>query len=221
MKKTFFSSPFMLLAPALAIFIIATLPSFSTAESLNQIVSRLQKEYETISTISADFTQEVISGAGNKPLVSEGTVFFKKPGRMKWLYSTPNKDELVSDGKTVWFFQSDLNQVMEKPIEGAASSVATDFLAGVGNLKNDFDITLVKESGSAYRLGLVPNYPQPNLKKFYIDVDKTKSLVVKTMVENYFGTVTTVSFRNIKLNTPVKDSFFEFSPPKGVTVIRP
>jgi len=140
---------------------------------------------------------------------------------MKWLYRTPNRDELVSDGKTIWFFQSDLNQVMERPVDAGSSSVATDFLTGVGNLKNDFEITLVKENGSVYRLALSPNNPQPNLKKFYIEVDKTNFLVVKTIVENYFGTVTTVSFRNIKVNAPIKDSFFEFSPPKGAAVIKP
>lgn len=202
----------------LALFVLAALPSISAADSLDRIVSRLQKEYETISTLSASFTQEV-SGGGSR-LDSDGTVFFKKPGRMKWVYRTPNKDELVSDGKTVWFFQSDLNQVMERPVDGS-SSVATDFLTGVGNLRKDFEITLVKENASVYRLALSPNNPQPNLKKFFIEVDKTNFLVVKTIVENYFGTVTTVSFRNFKLNVPIKDSFFEFSPPKGAAVIRP
>jgi outer membrane lipoprotein carrier protein len=211
-KRPFFATTI------LALFALLVLPSISAADSLDQIVSRLQKEYETITTISASFTQEV-TGGGNK-LDSEGTVFFKKPGRMKWIYKTPNRDELVSDGKTVWFFQSDLNQVMERPIEGA-SSVATDFLTGVGNLKKDFEITLVKENGSVYRLALSPNNPQPNLKRFYIEVDKTNFLVIKTIVENYFGTVTTVSFRNIRLNVPIKDSFFEFSPPKGAAVIKP
>ncbi len=204
-----------------AIFLSALIPPAPLmAEDLSGIVSKLQQRYDGITAISADFTQEVSLNIQGKPQVSEGTVFLKKPGKMKWLYTSPTRDELVSNGKTIWVFERDLNQVIERPLEGN-SSLATDFLTGVGNLRRDFEITLARENGGIYRLGLIPLEPQPNVKKFYMELDKTKFIVVKTIVEDYFGNVTTVSFRNIKLNGPVEDSFFEFSPPKGATVVRP
>lgn len=219
MKKKFILS--FMPAAFCAIFLSVLIPPAAlTAEDLSGVVSKLQRRYDGITAVSADFTQEVSSKIQGRTQVSQGTVFFKKPGKMKWLYTSPARDELVSNGKTLWVFERDLNQVIERPLEGN-SSAAADFLTGVGNLARDFEITLARGGGDTYRLGLVPREPQPNVKKFYMELDKTRFIVVKTIVEDYFGNVTTVGFRNIKLNAPVEDSFFEFSPPKGAAVVRP
>src|SRR3990172_3639282 len=67
--------------------------------SAEDIVSRLQEKYKNVSTVVADFSQ-VSTDALNIKKISEGKVYFKKPGKMKWLYYIPVRDELVSDGKT-------------------------------------------------------------------------------------------------------------------------
>ena len=220
MKRKTSLKNFLLGVAALSAVFVSTAASRSAAASLDRIVSRLQQEYEAISTVSADFTQET-SGAGSAAAASAGRVFFKKPGMMKWVYRKPDGDELVSDGKTIWFFQKDLNQVMERP-SGKTQGVATDFLGGIGNIRKEFDVTLARETGDVYRLGLAPKNRQAgqSLRNFYIEVDRKTFLVVRTIAENYFGT-TTVSFSNISLNSPIRDSFFKFSPPKGAAVVRP
>lgn len=199
------------------------LPMVSLAADVDGIVAGLQAKYETVNSLGADFIQEVFSKSSNKPFTSTGKVFFKKPGKMRWQYAGENKDELISDGKTVWFFQSDLNQVMERKVDSSMSGISTDFLSGIGNLKADFIVKLASEKSDktdAHRLELTPKQSQPNVKRIFITLDMKTGIIVKTSVEDPLGTVTEVSFRNIKLNVSVKDSFFEFAAPKGVSVIK-
>ncbi|MBI1910783.1 MAG: outer membrane lipoprotein chaperone LolA [Deltaproteobacteria bacterium] len=217
MAKSFRVAPFTFI---LFLFFIFA-PLFSYAEELDNIISKLQEKYESINTIEASFTQEAVTKGFKSSQVSEGKVYLKKPGKMRWIYTKPAKDELVGNGKMIWVYQPDLNQVIEKRSDAASSSLATDFLSGVGNLKKEFNISLASEKGGSYLLGLTPREPQPNLRKVSIEIDKTSYLVTKTIVEDHFGNETRVSFKNLKTNTNIKDSLFEFSIPKGANVARP
>lgn len=212
-KKYFFFAVFF-------IFIFA-LPSLSHSEDAGEAVALLQARYESIKALSADFTQEVKSRAMAVPQVSTGKVWFKKPGKMRWQYTAPVKDEIVSDGSTVWVWQPDLNQALERKVEESASKIATDFLSGVGDLKKDFEVKLAEGTDKTVRLSLTPRAPQPNLKKLTIEADRKEMLVTSTVIEDAFGNSTTVSFRDIKVNPTVKDDLFRFIPPKGAGVVRP
>ena len=199
------------------------LPLASLAVDVEGIVAELQTKYETVESLAADFTQEVFSKSAKKPFTSTGKVFFKKPGKMRWQYAGENNDELISDGKTVWFFQSDLNQVMQRKVDSSMSGISTDFLSGVGNLNRDFNVRLAPDKldkSDAYRLELTPKQGQPNVKRIFITLDRKSGIIVKTSVEDPLGTVTDVSFRNIRLNVFVKDLFFEFVAPKGASIIK-
>ncbi len=189
------------------------------AADVDKIVSDLQKKYESITTIKAAFTQKTFSKALNRTEVTEGVVYLKKPGMMRWNYRKGSQDELVSNGRRVWLYQADLKQAIVRPAADQPD-IARDFLSGVGNLRKDFEVRLSGEDKKTFRLELVPKRFQPGIKRLSIEVDKKSLLVVKTVVEDPFGNVTTVILKDIELNTPLEDSLFEFSAPKGVKVLR-
>lgn len=197
------------------------LASASSADELKDVLSRLQEKYNNIASVEADFTQEAYQKGFNATQRSDGKVYFKKPGKMRWEYKEPLDDLIVSNGKMIWVYQPDLDQAIEKPVEGAASSMATDFLSGMGNLKRDFKAALTGSEGGAYRITLVPKQAQPNMKRLVLEIDKNSMLLVKTTVIDHFGNETRVELKDIKTNIPLKDSIFEFTPPKGATVVRP
>ncbi len=199
-------------------------PAYSMAADIDTVVSKLQARYETIDTLSADFTQEVYSIAAGRVERSGGRVHLKKPAMMRWRYLSGIDDELVSDGKFLWLFQPELNQVVESR-GGQGSGIALDFLSGVGDIKENFKVDFVKEDGAkegpdTYQLVLYPSEASANLKRLLLGVDKSTGLVLKTVVEDHFGNSTTVTFSGIKINIPIKDSFFKFTPPAGVNVLR-
>jgi outer membrane lipoprotein carrier protein len=206
---------FILTAAALTIF-----PALSFAQEAPEIVSKLQEKYESINSIKADFTQEVTS-KGMPAMKSEGKVWLKKPGKMRWEYKKPAKDLIVSDGKTIWLFQPDLNQVIEKKTPAAASSMATDFLSGIGSVEKEFDVKLSDVEAINHVLILTPRQEQPGLSKLILEVDKKDFIVEKTIITDHFGNQTAVTFDGVKLNASMKDSLFRYAPPKGAKVVRP
>lgn len=210
------------LAALMGLFSLALLLTVrpSVAGDVEGITAALQKKYEDLDTISAEFAQESFSAALGQTEVSRGTVYFKKPGKMRWDYSGPSKDRLVSNGHILWLYQHDLGQAIERPVSDEPD-IARDFLSGVGSLDRDFSIRIEEDRGKTCLLGLEPRKFQPGIKALFIEVDKSSLLVVKTIVEDPFGNRTTVSLENIRLNEPLKDSLFEFVPPEGVRILRP
>ena len=206
---------------AITIFLILLAPGLASAEDVSEIVSKLQKSYESISTISASFTQETSSKGMKAAQTSKGKVWFKKPGKMRWEYSVPEGDLIVSDGKKIWVFQPDLNQVIEKDIDESATRLTTDFLSGIGDITKDFKVSLAGSEGGYHRLSLVPKEEQPNLKRLTLDVDKTSFVIKKTAVVDHFGNETRVELKDIKTNASVQDKLFKFTLPKGAQVVRP
>lgn len=208
---------FYLLSALIAIFL---LPVSSFAWDAAEVISRLQKKYESISSIKADFAQEVTS-KGMPAQKSEGRVWFKKPGKMRWEYRKPAKDIIVSDGETIWLYQPDLNQVIEKSATSTASAMATDFLSGIGEIEKEFAVSLSRAEGGDYLLTLTPKEEEPGMKKLVLSVDRETFIVKKTVLTDYFGNQTAVTFRDIRTNPSLKDSLFRFTPPKGAAVVRP
>ncbi|MFQ5585869.1 MAG: outer membrane lipoprotein chaperone LolA [Thermodesulfobacteriota bacterium] len=196
-------------------------PPTTPAETLDTIVSRLQKRYEGIRELSADFTQETISKGMRETLTSSGRVYFRKPGMMRWEYDTPEGDLLISDGTTIWLFQADLNQVIESSADVTTTSIARNFLAGMGSIREDFDLSLYGVTGERYRLGLTPKNSTPSIERLSIDINKASFLVVRTVVLDRFGNETRVAFKNVKTGGPLDASLFTFTPPEGVVVVRP
>ena len=191
------------------------------ADDLDAIISKIQKTYEGIQDIQADFVQLTTSSATKETQKADGLVYFKKPGMMKWEYKSPTNDIIVSDGRTIWAYQQDIGQVMIVNASDSGASISNNFLAGMGNLKKDFDIELEKPDNNSYVLKLNPKVPQPNIQRLYIAVDKKTSLVKQTIVFDLLGNETKVIFENLKINQSVPANIFKFKIPEGVRVVKP
>lgn len=207
--------PYGLLAVLAAVLIVSSL-SFAAVPP-DDIVSKLQQKYETVATIEADFVQEATSKAMKRSDTSEGRVYFKKPGKMRWEYKKPLEDLIVSNGKTIWVFQPDLAQAIEKPFDAGASGLATDFLSGIGDLKKNFKV----KAADGNIVTLIPNDPGESIRKITLMLDSKTGLIKKTTIDDAYGNETSITFKNMKTNIEIKDALFEFKPMKGVTIVRP
>jgi len=206
---------------AASVFLVVLAPG-AWAATADDVLSGVKKRFEGITSLTADFTQEAKSGSTPMGTLT-GTVYLQRHGMMKWVYS--NGDVVASDGHTTWIYQPDLNQVIES--KGAVSGVAADFLTGMEDVKKAFNVSLGGERGlpssakDAFVLRLTPKVKENNIKRVTIEISKTDYLVKKSVVEDYFGTVTEVEFSGMRLNEPIDAGFFVFKPPKGARVVRP
>lgn len=207
------------------IFFILTIQAYSQEKNLDSVIDGVQKKYEQINNFQALFTQESEVKALNKTQLAEGEVWFKKPGKMRWNYNTPNKDQIVSDGKTLWFYDEEEEQVIETPLTQVAETQSTTtLLSGLGNIKQLFDAnftdtTSISSNGS-YLVDLIPKGDE-EYNKVTISVDKSDMMVNKIYLYDPFGNLTTVKLLDVKTNGNVSDTLFDFKAPEGAEVVKP
>jgi len=211
---------------AIAAFFISFLlfDSVSAKESADGIVVKLQGNYQAMKSYGAKFHQKARVKAYPMVQESSGDLFFKKPGKIRWNYEAPERQEIVSDGKTVWLYTPSLNQVMKTDFSTAnQSKVASIFLSGMGNLNKDFDVSLeaVLESANTYKIVLIPKDRTDSVKSLVLTVDRISLHITSSELTDIYGNITTVSFTDIRFDIEMDDSIFDFKPPAGVEITSP
>jgi outer membrane lipoprotein carrier protein len=185
---------------------------------LKQVLSRLQRHYRDTNSFSAKFNEE-ISTVGAPKRQRNGTVFFRKPGRMRWEFAAPEVQTIVSDGETLYSYDPELNQVVETPLRQALkSSSATSFLLGMGNINRDFKAAFANSIASD---GLVHLLLDSKAGGYKIEIGldpKTYNLMTLTLTDQ-LGDVTKVDFSDIHNNVELQDSTFAFKTPAGADIV--
>ncbi len=211
-------------AACLLAWALASQVSAQPASSATDLAQALQKKYATIRDFSADFVHTYQGGVLKKQLTEKGRLSIKKPGKMRWDYSSPEVKQFVSDGVKVYSYIPADKQVLvgTVPPDDTAGSPAL-FLAGKGDLIRDFTASNGEvPAGSAAgtrALKLVPRKPQQEYDWLVLLVDPV-SLSLRGMVTvDSQGGRSVFSFSNLKENVGLQDKDFEFRMPRGVDVV--
>jgi outer membrane lipoprotein carrier protein len=198
------------------------------AEDVTGVVNKVQAKYEKIKDYKAKFSQKALYKSLGKEQVNEGSVFFKKPGKMRWHYNKPQEQEIVSDGVTIWYYDPGEKQVMVDQLARAFKSrTPTSFLAGMGNLTKDFNPSAAKgkfdDMETRLYVQLDPKTKDPELtgSRLVIGINKKTFMVEKTIIEDKVGNVTTVTFSDVTADSSIPEDTFKFVVPRGVEVVRP
>jgi outer membrane lipoprotein carrier protein len=188
------------------------------SKDLKQALDRLQKHYHDTNSFTAKFNEEIAT-VGAPKRQRQGTVSFRKPGRMRWEFSDPEKQTIVSDGTTLYSYDPDLNQVVETPLKQALkSSSATSFLLGIGNINRDFKAAFAHP---ATPTGLVDLILDAKTGGYKIEVGldpSTYNLMTLTLTDQ-LGDVTKIDFSDIHDNVELPDSNFAFNAPAGADIV--
>ena len=193
--------------------------------SLDELITKVQRNYDQITDIQARFSQKYINKSLNQVKKAEGMVYFKKSGMMRWEYRKPVRQEMVSDGSMIWLYQPEDNQVIVGEISKTIrAKTPTAFLSGEGDLRRDFRILTPKgesqRDGPWYLLELAPIEPQVDIQRLVLRVDPKRYLIVQTDIYDVFENVNRTRFSGIKVNRNLPDSLFTFIIPSGTHVIR-
>lgn len=166
----------------------------------------------------ASFSQTVTALSGRKPQVSTGSLSFSRPGRFRWIYETPYHQLLVGDGKRLWIFDRDLNQVTVKQLDQALGASPAALLAGDNALEKNFIVT---DAGSADGLEFIEAMPRNKEEGGFelVRIGLRDNLPQVMIVHDNFGQQTTLNFRQFERNPPLPADLFRFTPPKGADVL--
>lgn len=195
-----------------------------SAQSLDDVVKGLEGAYGRINDLKAEFNQNAFNKSLNQTIPAAGTVYLKKGGKLRWEYTQPTPQEIVSDGKTLWVYTPTLNQVNVAPAPEALSGPAGSFLVGLGKLREHFGVRFLnpaapRDAEGNVVLDLAPKQPLPTLSRLILSIDPNSWQVRKAVVYDQFDNTVTMRFTKMSLNTNLPDSLFTFTPPKGVATI--
>jgi outer membrane lipoprotein carrier protein len=148
-------------------------------------------------------------------------VSVKKPGRMRWIYTSPERKEFVSDGQKMYSYIPEDRQVMISDVPGDSDApTPVLFLAGKGNLVEDFTATTAESPvAGAVALKLTPRTSEPEYEYLIVAVDPATLQIRALTTRDRQGGESTLRFENLKENRGISDKDFAFRIPRGVDVI--
>lgn len=181
-----------------------------------QAQQELDRFLAKVETLSAAFVQQTIDDQGQVSQLSHGRFYLKRPGKFRWTYETPYRQEIVADGGKVWFYDPDLEQVTVKPIDAALGSAPALLLSGELDLNQRFVIAEQGKRGRQTWLELRPKSEEDVFR--HLKVELTGGVLTSMELADNFGQLTRIQFEQVRLNPLLTDSLFRFIPPPGVDV---
>src|SRR5262249_7725503 len=124
---------------ALALVLCMTATAIpAAAPSLHDVLRQIETVYRRMTDLPAAFQQSAFNRSMNQTIPARGTVYLKKGGKLRWEYTEPTPQEIVSDGKKLWVYTPTLNQANVADAPEALAGPAGSFLAGLGRLRTEF-----------------------------------------------------------------------------------
>jgi outer membrane lipoprotein carrier protein len=204
----------------LAIAFVLSVSAFADND-VSRIADQVDAHYNHLRTLRADFT-ETYTGAGVSR-VESGTLWLKRPGRMRWEYRQPREKLFLSDGSTAWFYVPGEKQARKAPVkklEDLRSPLA--YLLGRTKLQKEF-------TGLSFAPDVKPETPDAvvlrgvprrigEINQVLMEV-APDGRFIRILVAQDDGSTTDFHFYNEKDEAAIPDRNFQFSPPPGVETI--
>jgi outer membrane lipoprotein carrier protein len=197
---------------------LATLCPFAHADDDEAAAQRLTQLLNQAHTLGARFSQLSLDGSGTQLQESAGELSLKRPGLFRWHTDKPMEQLLVSDGKQVWLYDPDLEQVTIQSLDQRLTHTPALLLSGdVSQIREHFEITY-KEGGSVVDFILKPKSKDSLFDSLRLSF--RNNLLNDMQLVDSIGQRTNILFMSVKLNQPLDDKQFKFDIPEGVDVIQ-
>ena len=174
---------------------------------------------------SASFTQTVTAppkdGQAVRAKQSSGSFAFQRPGRFKFVYQKPFEQTIVADGKTLWLYDADLNQVTQRAQEKALGSTPAALLASAPDLaalRAEFTLENAPDEGGLQWVLARPKAKDGQLASVRVGFAGQELAALEIL--DSFGQRSLIRFTGMQLNPALPAEAFQFQPPTGADVLR-
>lgn len=229
--------------PALLSCLLMLFPAPSVAEqtTLQEVLSAVKSGYASMEDLQAEFSQRTYVAALKREEKGSGEVFLKKQGgsaMFHFNYTRP-KQQIISNGRNVWFYLPENRQVIisdTAKLFSGGSGIALSYLTGLGNLSDDFTIKLISgapDKKGNYQLELTPKKHNNAVAKLHLHVpvdavEKVRGVkipeaffpIASSVLYDQMGNRTTIEYRKVRVNGKLANDRFHFKTPSGVEVIK-
>src|SRR5215468_5123250 len=205
-----------------AVLALACLSSSAQQVDVKRLAGQVDDHYNQLKSFKSAFT-EVYQGPGISRTES-GTLWLKKPGRMRWEYHVPREKLFLINSDHAYFYVTGERQARKTPVKSLDDIRSPlRYLLGKTKLEKELeglslapDLRPVK-SGDTVLRG-VPKAMKDRISEVILDISPTFQ-IDRILIRELDGTTTDFVFSNTQENVPVQDSLFHFAPPAGVEVI--
>lgn len=198
------------------LLVAAVLPPVRAAD-VDKVLKGIESRYNTAKTLQANFVQTYTSGG--RKTTEQGVLYLRKPGRMRWQYSSPEGKLVISDGELMYAYDPRDKRAEKTKLKDAGDLQAPlAFLLGKLDFQRDFREFDSTAEGDDINIKAVPKSD----KLVYTEVSflASPTFVIKRLtVKGQDGSTMEYSFDNEKKNPLLTDALFRFTPPPGVEVV--
>jgi outer membrane lipoprotein carrier protein len=220
--------------------LVFLVPAITGASDVKAIVHQLETRYRTARTLQAAFLERYFEG-GRVVRVEAGIAYFRRPGKMRWEYESPEKNLFVVDGKSAWFYVPADHTVTRVPAKDSTDwRTPLALLAGEMNVSRVCaEIQLARDEkpqapdDAVLRCELRGQRPEREKQDsseasgnrgesgeaVFLEIVKTSGDLVRVLVTSPGGVAVEFRFTNWKTDPPLADSFFRFRVPSGVAIV--
>jgi outer membrane lipoprotein carrier protein len=200
----------------------ALLPTAGLAEDVKTLAAADDAHYNHLRSLQAEFT-EVYRGSGMER-TEAGTLWLKKPGKMRWEYRSPREKLFVSNGKDAWFYVPDDQQARKtaaKKLDDVRSPLA--FLLGKTKLEKELQgLSLAPDleplgTGNVVLRG-VPQALADRVSEILLEITPDHR-IARIVIQEVDGAATEYRFGEMKEDLVIGDGRFEFKPPAGTETV--
>jgi outer membrane lipoprotein carrier protein len=178
-----------------------------------------------LKTLRTEFSQTVTDSKGRKVQTAGGKLTIVRPGRFRWEltpFSTAGAASsspqlMVADGKNLWFYDRDLEQVSVKPSSTALTATPAGLLSGEGDVRQWFTVSSAGKSGGLDWVKAVPKQPDADIREARLAFDKND--LRRMVLKDKLGQTVQLDFLESERNSAVDEAEVKFSPPAGADVI--
>jgi len=181
-------------------------------------VTRVDAYLDSLASLSAQFVQVVQDRKGDVTDRASGTLSIARPNRFRWDYREPYEQTIVADGRKLWLYDPDLEQVTVRSLEQGLGATPAMLLSGSGDVADAFSAGAVEQQQGLTWCRLLPKQPGSDFERVSLAFNPRNELAAMELVDK-LGQTTTIQFSAVQRTSKLDDALFRFVPPAGADVI--
>ena len=198
--------------PFLAFLLLAlSVPVLAATDSL-------KARFHGLDSFTAEFTQTLFDANQEKQEEVKGILRVQRPDRFNLEYTEPYYQLYVADGKHLYFYDKDLEQVTIKPQRSMLDNSPAMILSNPERLDTLYTVTPQGEDEGLFWYELVPKQAGSHFARIELGFDRQNLRIME--LQDSFGQTTRLELHDFRRNPDLDPELFRFTPPEGVDVIR-
>lgn len=201
---------------------LGLLASLAVASAV-QAQTPLDNYLEHLKTLRAEFSQLVTDSKGREVQTARGTLVIVRPGKFRWELTpasgagASSPQLMVADGKNLWFYDRDLEQVSVKPASSALTATPAGLLSGEGNIRELFTVSPAGRKEGLDWVLVTPKESDADFREARLAFGNSD--LRRMVLRDKLGQTVRLDFETSERNPPVSEAEVKFIPPAGADVI--